>query len=79
MKDSGGPHVPAYGPVMGVATAIIALGIAFTVSVGPERKGRRFEEAPVAGETVLREKDVEMGAGDDEKNAVDFQEDVEKK
>ena len=37
VKDEGGPHVKAYGPVMGIATAIIAIGIAVTVALGPER------------------------------------------
>lgn len=49
VRDTGGASVPAYGPSMGIATAIIALGIVFTVSVGPERRGRRFEEALPAG------------------------------
>jgi hypothetical protein len=49
VSDAGGKHVKAYGPVMGIATAIIATGIAFTVAVGPERRGRKFEEAPIAG------------------------------
>lgn len=37
VRDEGGPHVKAYGPVMGIATAIIAIGIAVTVALGPER------------------------------------------
>ena len=49
IKDEGGPHVKAYGPVMGIATAIIAIGIAVTAGLGPERRGRRFEEALPAG------------------------------
>jgi hypothetical protein len=44
-----GHRVKAYGPVMGIATAIIALGIAVTAAVGPEKRGRKFEEAKVAG------------------------------
>lgn len=43
-----GDRVEAYGPVMGVATAIIATGIFFTVMLGPERRGREFEHV-VAG------------------------------
>ncbi|KAK2939487.1 MFS transporter superfamily [Fusarium oxysporum f. sp. vasinfectum] len=43
-----GDKVEAYGPVMGVATAIIALGIMFTTMFGPEKRGRAFEHA-VAG------------------------------
>lgn len=45
---SNGDKVEAYGPVMGVATAIIAMGIFFTVMLGPERRGREFEHV-VAG------------------------------
>ncbi|KAL7791434.1 MFS general substrate transporter [Trichoderma ceciliae] len=39
----GGDKAEAYGPVMGIATAIIATGIFLTVMVGPERRGRNFE------------------------------------
>ena len=35
-----GENREAYGPVMGIATAIIALGIAVTAALGPEKKGR---------------------------------------
>lgn len=59
VKDEGGPSVPAYGPVMAIATAIIALGIVFTVALGPEKKGRKFEEAPVAGAGEIIPKDIE--------------------
>ncbi|RDW92133.1 carboxylic acid transport protein [Coleophoma crateriformis] len=58
----GGKRVDAYGPVMGIATAIIALGIAVTTALGPEKRGRKFEHA-VAGAVVVSEKDLE--AGDD--------------
>lgn len=34
---------------MGIATAIIALSIAFWIAVGPERKGFNFEDVPVIG------------------------------
>lgn len=68
IKDEGGPHVKAYGPVMGVATAIIAVGIAVTVALGPERRGRKFEEAAIAGATVaLPGKDIETADEVDEK------------
>jgi hypothetical protein len=70
VRDAGGPHVKAYGPVMGVATAIIATGIAFTVAVGPERRGRKFEEAPIAGAGErIPAKDVEVAEEVDEKRA----------
>lgn len=57
-----GTPVPAYGPVMGVATAIIAMGIVVTTMLGPEKRGRHFELARVAGAGVEPVKDVE-GAG----------------
>lgn len=41
---SGRP-APAYGPTMGVATAIIAIGIVVTTAFGPEKRGRQFESA----------------------------------
>lgn len=41
-------RVEAYGPVMAYATLIIALGLAATASVGPEKKGARFENAAAA-------------------------------
>ncbi|KAI1916280.1 hypothetical protein LOZ65_005307 [Ophidiomyces ophidiicola] len=44
-----GKPAPAYGPTMGVATAIIALAIVVTTAVGPEKRGRQFELAAVAG------------------------------
>jgi MFS family permease len=66
--DAGGKHVKAYGPVMGVATAIIAVGIIFTVAVGPEKRGRKFEAAPIAGAGVLiPAKDIETANEVEEK------------
>jgi ABC-type spermidine/putrescine transport system permease subunit II len=44
-----GQKVEAYGPVMGIATAIIALGIAVTTALGPERRGSRFETVKILG------------------------------
>lgn len=43
-----GTRVQAYGPVMGIATAIIAIGLALTACVGPEKKGALFERASTA-------------------------------
>lgn len=57
--DINGETAPAYGPVMGVATAIIVLGIVFTTMVGPEKRGRHFEEAKIAGAGVEPVKDIE--------------------
>lgn len=62
-----GHRVEAYGPVMGVATAIIALGIVFTTMLGPERRGRDFEnkvagmDSEVSSTKVLEHEDEEKG------------------
>ncbi|KAF4460200.1 major facilitator superfamily transporter [Fusarium albosuccineum] len=58
-----GDKVEAYGPVMGVATAIIATGIIVTAMFGPEKRGRSFEHT-VAGmeETNQPKKDVETAS-----------------
>ncbi len=50
-----GKRVEAYGPTMGIATAIIALGIVVTTVLGPEKRGREFEKALPAGMNVGRE------------------------
>jgi len=50
--------------VMGIATAIIALGIVFTAAVGPEKRGRSFEVPPAGAAFVA--KDIETGDDDDE-------------
>ena len=42
-RKADGVRVEAYGPTMGIATAIIAMGIFFTAMIGPERRGRSFE------------------------------------
>jgi len=63
-----GRRVDAYGPVMGIATAIIAIGIAVTAAVGPEKRGRLFETARIAGaEEYGPGKDVEDGYDESEK------------
>ncbi|OOF96417.1 hypothetical protein ASPCADRAFT_144850 [Aspergillus carbonarius ITEM 5010] len=64
VKSPSGKQAPAYGPVMGVATAIIATGIIVTTAFGPEKRGRRFESV-VAGveEDVVGKK--EKGLDDD--------------
>lgn len=69
VKDEGGPRVKAYGPVMAVATAIIAVGIAVTTALGPEKRGRKFEAEPIAGARVLPEKDIEYGRDDEKSDA----------
>lgn len=62
-------EVEAYGPVMGVATAIIATGIIVTVMLGPEKRGRAFEnriagmeaDAPAKGSLEGEPQDEEKG------------------
>ncbi|CAJ2499651.1 Uu.00g025040.m01.CDS01 [Anthostomella pinea] len=49
LRNHKGNIVEAYGPTMGIATAIIALGIAVTTALGPEKRGRSFEHAPAGG------------------------------
>ncbi|KAL5396389.1 hypothetical protein PMIN06_005653 [Paraphaeosphaeria minitans] len=65
-SKKSGKIVEAYGPTMGIATAIIALGIATTAALGPEKKGRHFETVgpPIAADTP---KDIEEGRVSDEK------------
>ncbi|KAK4446621.1 major facilitator superfamily domain-containing protein [Podospora aff. communis PSN243] len=52
VTSKSGRQVEAYGPIMGVATAIIATGIVVTVALGPERRGREFEKVKPAGMNV---------------------------
>jgi MFS family permease len=56
IRVRGGKLVEAYGPVMGVATAIIAFGIIITATFGPERRGREFvhEVAGVESDPSLK-------------------------
>jgi hypothetical protein len=65
-----GQKSPAYGPVMGVATAIIVLGIVFTTAFGPEKKGRHFETAGPIGaqDLTAAPKDIEQGSIHTEKD-----------
>jgi hypothetical protein len=72
VTSKSGERVEAYGPTMGIATVIIALGIAVTVMLGPEHKGSRFELAKPAGvqEEEIRHKlgsDAGMERGEAEK------------
>lgn len=60
-----GSQAPAYGPTMGVATAIIALGIMVTTAFGPEKRGRRFESA-VTGIEQPEPKKIDLEDGLDE-------------
>ncbi|KAF2678904.1 major facilitator superfamily transporter [Lentithecium fluviatile CBS 122367] len=61
-----GKRVDAYGPTMGIATAIIATGIAVTTAFGPEKKGRSFEVPPPG--TAVVAKDIEEGRLSEEKD-----------
>lgn len=64
VRAANGKIVDAYGPVMGVATAIIAMGIVVTTAFGPERRGRSFEaQAPL--QTFVK-KDIEDGDDDED-------------
>ncbi|KAF4555411.1 Sugar (and other) transporter-like protein 32 [Elsinoe fawcettii] len=59
ITSASGKRVDAYGPTMGIATAIIALGIAVTTAFGPEKRGRAFENEPAAGMVLAREKEID--------------------
>ncbi|KAI2993482.1 hypothetical protein CBS147346_10940 [Aspergillus niger] len=80
VTSSSGNPAPAYGPVMGVATAIIVTGIAVTTAFGPEKRGRHFETA-VAGaqdaDAIALQKEIKLeeGVKGDNKTVI---EDVEK-
>lgn len=59
-----GEPAPAYGPTMGVATAIIATGIMVTTAFGPEKRGRRFETAVAGVEESESKKVLDLEKGD---------------
>jgi hypothetical protein len=65
---ANGKRAEAYGPVMGIATAIIALGIASTTAFGPEKRGRSFEVP--AQIDLTHTKDIEEGRDSMDKHAV---------
>ena len=68
VTSPSGEQVPAYGPTMGVATAIIAVGIVVTTAFGPEKRGRRFESAVTGVDNSAAEKkakDLEEGFDDE--------------
>lgn len=64
-SHKSGDKVEAYGPTMGIATAIIALGIAVTAACGPEKRGRSFEIGPPVA--LEHGKDIEEGRNSEEK------------
>ncbi|KAI1463249.1 MFS general substrate transporter [Daldinia caldariorum] len=49
VTGKSGKLVDGYGPTMGIALAIVAVGITITTALGPERRGRSFEDAGPAG------------------------------
>ncbi|KAL4880677.1 major facilitator superfamily domain-containing protein [Aspergillus karnatakaensis] len=64
ITSGSGNRVEAYGPTMGVATAIIATGIMVTTAFGPEKRGRRFETVVVGMQEQNRAKEVDLEGGD---------------
>jgi sugar phosphate permease len=69
IKTHNGKSSPSYGPVMGIATAIIVLGIVVTTALGPEKKGRHFETAgPIGANIEVHPKDIESGSIHSEKD-----------
>ena len=76
-----GKKVEAFGPVMGIATAIIALSLAFWTAIGKEQKGSHFEvaqaagysdEPPVAGSSKPSDPEKQSHDEGDEKASVKF-------
>lgn len=70
-----GKRVEAFGPVMGIATAIIAVSLAFWTAIGKEQRGSHFEAAQAAGYSdesstpgPSRSSDPEKQRPDDEYN-----------
>jgi hypothetical protein len=58
-------RVEGYGPVMGSAAAITAMGILVTAVLGPEKMDAKFEQAKPAGTAeikLMRRLDPEAGA-----------------
>jgi MFS family permease len=75
-KGPGGQRVEAYGPVMAIATVIIATGVALTAAVGPEKKGAHFETAAAATAGVTEGEKTHRASttGSDEKDDVEMNE-----
>lgn len=65
VTSKSGKRVDAYGPTMGIATAIIATGIVITTAFGPEKRGREFEKTLPAGMNVVRESGKVIDGNDD--------------
>ncbi|KAL5343824.1 major facilitator superfamily domain-containing protein [Aspergillus crustosus] len=64
ITSSSGHRVEAYGPTMGIATAIIATGIMVTTAFGPEKRGRRFETVVVGMQEQTTQKELDLEGGD---------------
>lgn len=75
----GGKKAEAYGPVMGIATAIIATGIFLTVMVGPERRGRNFDGVVAGVERSGSDEATGDKPTDEEKGEVTNIEEAEKR
>lgn len=74
IRAPNGKMVEAYGPTMGIATAIIATGIAVWTALGPEKRGRHFERSMPAGMNIVHEleaKQLDLEAGDIEAKRVE--------
>ncbi|PHH65639.1 hypothetical protein CDD81_1725 [Ophiocordyceps australis] len=72
VRGKNGDRVEAYGPVMAVATAIIAMLIIVTVMLGPERRGRSFEGGVAGAESSHAA--PRLVDSDEEKGQVEFTE-----
>ncbi|RYC55444.1 hypothetical protein CHU98_g10770 [Xylaria longipes] len=70
VRNKAGDPVDAYGPTMGVATAIIVLGIVVTTAFGPERRGREFEGGPIGANIYHDEEKAVDAASVDEKSTI---------
>lgn len=77
VKSVSGKEAEAYGPTMGIATAIIALGIAVTTAFGPEKRGREFEKTKPAGMNIVDEgkvpSDLETASNSDKPQAKQYE------
>lgn len=60
---------------MGIATAIIVLGIVITTAFGPEKRGREFEGGPI-GANIHRdaEKAVDSASMEEKSTAIEEKE-----
>ncbi|KAJ8113811.1 hypothetical protein ONZ43_g5064 [Nemania bipapillata] len=72
VRSKSGDIVEAYGPTLGLATAIVILGIMVTTAFGPEKRGREFEGGPI-GANIHRdeEKAIDSASLDEKSTAID--------